>query len=168
MTKQFLRTQLLLIMIVISTGYSNLLAQPPDQGKLGRALEVITRFLDLTNDQREDFLIILQESHQAINPIERQRRDLRRELDDLLDSGEYDLTEVGAVTQQIHNLGHKIRDLRKSLNESVIAILDEGQKAKYRSILRAAMLQPVVNAYQSTGLLPFVVRPPARLSQPNQ
>jgi Spy/CpxP family protein refolding chaperone len=124
-------------------------------------MEVVTRFLDLTEDQREDFVTILQESHADIKLLEDQQKVLRRELDELLDSGQYDLSEVGAITEEIHDLGHQIRDIRKEKIESLLLVMDEEQEFKSGIVRRSASLQPVINAYKVLGILPPIVLPPA-------
>ena len=141
------------------------LAQAPTPGDAGRAMEVIARFLDLTEDQREDFSAILQQSRGDIKPLAQQRRVLRRELDRLLDSGEYDLSEVGAYTEKIHSLGHQIRNVRKKAIESLRSILNEEQVRKSRLVRRAAALQPVIRGYRRLGILPRFA-PPAASPEP--
>lgn len=103
----------------------------------------------------------MQESHADIKLLEEQQRVLRRELDELLDSGQYDLSEVGAYTEEIHDLGHQIRDIRKEMVESLILVLNEDQERKSAIVRRAAALQPVINAYRVLGILPPIVPPPA-------
>ncbi len=150
-------------------GAGNLLAQAPDQGNIGRAVEVVTRFLDLTEDQQADFVTILQESHDAINSLDIQQRVLRRELNELLDSGAvYSLAEVGAYAEEIHALEHHIRDIRSSMIASLLLIQDDVQDRKSQGVRRAAVLQPVIDAYKTLGILPPVVRPSAPPEEPEE
>jgi Spy/CpxP family protein refolding chaperone len=149
------------IFLVVTAATTNALAQAPTPCDAGRAMEVIARFLDLTEDQWEDFVSILQESHADIKLLEDQQKALRRELDELLDSGQYDLSEVGAITEEIHDLGHQIRDIRKEMIESLLLVMDEEQEMKSGIVRRAAALQPVINAYKALGILPPIVPPTA-------
>jgi Spy/CpxP family protein refolding chaperone len=148
---------LLLGSILLIAGTGNLLAQAPDHGDYGRAVEAVSKFLNLTEDQLTDFVTILQENHEAIKSIEGERKILARELDELLDSGVYDLDEVGAYTEEIHALGHMIRDIRAAMKESLFLILDDEQEHKSQAVRRAAILQPVVKAYKVLVILPAVV-----------
>ena len=149
-------------------GTTCVLAQAPTACDAGRAMEVITRFLDLTEDQREDFVSILQESHEDIKIIEAEQKALRRELDELLDSGQYGLGQVGAITEEIHDLGHQIRDIRKAMVESLLLVMNEEQMIKSGIVRRAAALQPVINAYKLLGILPPIVLPPAPPEPPEE
>jgi hypothetical protein len=149
------------IFLIVMVGTINALAQAPTPCDAGRAMEVVTRFLDLTEDQREDFVSILQESHADIKLLEDRQKALSRELDELLDSGQYSLSEVGAITEEIHNLGHQIRDIRKEMIESLLLVMDKEQEVKSGIVRRAAALQPVINAYKVLGILPPIVPPPA-------
>ncbi len=161
MERKILLTLLTGIFLLVTADMTNALAQAPTPCDPGRAMEVVTRFLDLTEDQREDFVSILQESHADIKLLEEQQKVLRRELDELLDSGQYDLSAVGAITEEIHDLGHQIRDIRKEMIESLLLVMDEEQEMKSGIVRRAASLQPVIKAYKVLGILPPIVPPPA-------
>ena len=156
------------VLLVVVAGTISVLAQVPTPCDAGRAMEVITRFLDLTEDQREDFVSILKDSHDDIKLLEEERRALRRELDELLDSGVYDLEMVGAFAEKIHDLGHQVREVRKGMVESLLALMDEEQLRKSSTIRRAAVLQPVINAFKLLGILPRVVPPPAPPEPPQE
>jgi len=168
MERKILHLLLTGVFLIVMAGTTGVLAQAPTPCDAGRAMEVVTRFLDLTEDQREDFISILQESHEAIKPLEEQRRVLRRELDTLLDSGEYDLADVGALTEEIHDLGHQIREIHQGMIDSLLTVMDDQQENRSRIVRRAAALQPVVNAYKALGILPPIVRPPAPPEQPEE
>jgi Spy/CpxP family protein refolding chaperone len=156
------------VLLMVLAGTTCVLAQVPTACDAGRAMEVVTRFLDLTEDQREDFVPILQKSHEDIKLIEEQQRILRRELDGLLDSGEYDLDKVGEYTEKIHALGHQIREIRKDMVESLLLVMNEDQMRKSAIVRRAAVLQPVINAYKTLGILPPIVPPPAPPEPPEE
>ena len=161
MERKILHPLLAGVFLIVTAGTTIALAQAPIPGNAGRAMEVVARFLNLTEDQREDFASILQQSRSDIKPLAEQRRVSRRELDALLDSGQYDLSEVGAYTEKIHGLGHQIRDIRKKAIESLLGVMNEEQKRKSGMVRRAAALQPVIRAYKRLGILPAVVPPPA-------
>ncbi len=152
---------MILGIILMLAGAGNLLAQDPDQGDYGRAVEVISKFLNLTEDQQADFVSILQENHAAIKPLEGERKVLARELDALLDSGSYTLEEVGAYTEEIHAIGHEIRAIRVEMREALMDILNEEQQHRSQAVIKAAILQPAVKAYKVLEILPAVVPPPA-------
>jgi Spy/CpxP family protein refolding chaperone len=168
MNRNIVHTLLVGILLVVVAGTTGVLAQPPTPCDAGRAMEVLTRFLDLTEDQREDFVTILKESHEMIKPLEEQQRALRRELDGILDAGGYDLALVGAYAEQIHDLGHQIRDIRKDMVKSLIEDMDEEQLRKSGIVRRAAVLQPVINAFKVLGILPPIVPPPAPPEPPEE
>lgn len=146
-----------MLMILIFSGAVNLLAQAPLPGDYRRAVEVISKFLNLTEDQQADFVTILQENHEVIKSLEEERKVLARELDELLDSGSYNLEEVGAYTEEVHAIGHMIRDIRAGTREALMEILDEEQQRRSQAVLKAAVLQPVVKAYKLLEILPAVV-----------
>ena len=148
-----------MLMILIFSGAVNLLAQAPLPGDYRRAVEVVSRFLDLSEDQKADFVAILQENHGDIKGLEEDRKVLARELDELLDSGSYSLEEVGAYTEEIHAIGHLIRNVRAAMKDELKLILDEEQEQKSNDVRRAAVLEPIVSSYQLLELLPPVVRP---------
>jgi len=151
-----IRLSLLLtgIFLIVMAGMTNALAQAPTPGDTGRAMEAVTRHLDLSEDQRQDFAAILQESRGPIKRLQEQRRALRRELDQLLDSGQYDLSEVGSYTEKIHGLGHQIREDRKETIEFLRPILNEEQKRKLGIVRRAAARKLVIRSRRRLGILP--------------
>jgi Spy/CpxP family protein refolding chaperone len=161
MKRKILHPLLAGVFLIVMAGTTSVLARAPTPGDTGRALEVVARFLDLTEDQREDFAPILQESRDHIKSLEEQRRVLRRELDQLLDSGDYDLSEVGAYTEKIHDLGHQIREVRKERIESLRSILNEEQERKLGTVRRAAARELVIRAHRRLGILPPIVPPAA-------
>jgi Spy/CpxP family protein refolding chaperone len=146
MKGKILHLLLAVAFLIVMAGTTGVLAQAPTPGDTGRAMEAVTRFLNLTEDQRKDFVPILQESRDHIKSLDEQRRVLRRELDQLLDSGEYDLSEVGAYTEKIHDFGHQIREVRKETIESLGPILNEEQKRKLGIVRRAAARKLVIRA----------------------
>ena len=156
------------VLLMVVAGTTCVLAQAPTACDAGRAMEVITRFLDLKEDQRQDFVSILQESHEDIKIIEEEQKSLRRELDELLDSGQYGLGQVGAYAEKIHDLGHQIRDIRKAMVELLLEVMDEEQMRKSGVVRRAAALQPVIDAYKLLGILPPIVLPPAPPEPPEE
>ena len=168
MNRNIVRTLMVGVLLMAAAGTTSVLAQPPTPCDAGRAMEVLTRFLDLTEDQREGFKTILRESHEMIKPLEEQQRALRRELDEILDAGGYDLAIVGAYAEQIHDLGHEIRDVRRTMVESLVGLMDEEQQRKSAVVRRAAVLQPVINAFKVLGILPPIVPPPAPLESPEE
>jgi Spy/CpxP family protein refolding chaperone len=168
MDRKILRTLLAGCLLMAVAGKTSVLAQVPTPCDAGRAMEVVARFLDLTEDQRQDFVSILKQSHDDIKLLEEQRRVLRRELDELLDSAEYDLSEVAACAEEIHDLGYQIQDIRKEMIESLLLVLNEEQELKSGIVRRAAALQPVINAYKTLGILPPIVLPPDPPAPPEE
>ena len=136
------------VFLIVMAGTTVVLAQAPTPGDTGRAMEAVTRFLNLTEDQRKDFVPILQESRAHIKSLEEQWRALRRELDQMLDSGQYDLSQVGSYTEKIHDLGHQIRSVRKETVESLRPILNEEQVKKLRIVRRAASRRLAIRAHR--------------------
>ena len=161
MDRKILHTLLSGVLLMLVAGTTSVLAQVPTPCDAGRAMEVITRFLDLTEEQREDFVSILREGNDDIKPLEEEQRILRRELDEMLDAGEYDLEAVGALAEKIHDLGHQVREIRRSMVESLFLLMDEEQVRKSGIVRRAAAIQPVIKAYKLLGIIPPVVLPPA-------
>lgn len=168
MNRKILNALLAGIFLIVTAVTTSALAQAPTPCDAGRAMEVVARFLDLTEEQREDFVSILQESHADIKLLEEQQKSLLKELDELLDSGVYDLSEVGAYAEEIHDLGHQIRDVRQEMIESLLLVMNEEQELKSGIVRRAAALQPVINAYRVLGILPPIVSSPTPPNPPEE
>ena len=90
--------------------------------------------LNLTEEQRASFKQIVEEQHQAQQPLRQQERELREQIRQQLDGGNADPTTIGQLTIQAHALGKQLHESRAALMERFEALLTPEQKARLEQL----------------------------------
>lgn len=116
--------------------------------------------LDLTEEQQASLKQMIDEQRKAVEPLVQQKRDLRRQIREQLDSEAADATTIGQLTIQSHNLGKQLRAAHEGMKERFESVLTPEQKAKLeqlkaergkRGFRRPGRFGPRPQAPQGTG-----------------
>ncbi len=117
-----------------------LLGQGPGGGPQGQGaapdrpgeyfLVRLARYLDLTEEQRNQARAILTVAHDQAAPIREEVRDLGMQLRDALESDAPDPTAVGDLVLAIHTHRDELRAIRAGAREELVGILTEVQRLR--------------------------------------
>jgi len=124
-----------------------------DHPVFGKAQEAVTQFLQLSEDQVNQWNILIADHHAGAEPLREQRRVAAEELRALLDADPPDPTAIGEKVLEIRTIDLQLRDLDQAYVTGFEALLDEEQVARLGFIRRAARAQPLIPAFRATGLL---------------
>jgi Spy/CpxP family protein refolding chaperone len=116
-------------------------------------VQVLTRFLQLTEQQIADLRALLEARKDVVEPLMKQIPEMDRELRDLLNSANPDPAAVGRVTIAIHDLRRQADEARKDFAARFEALLTAEQKPRLNTARQAARLQPVVGALRELGII---------------
>ena len=123
------------------------------QGDGQRAVQVVTRTLQLDEAQVQQWQQIRTNTAAAVEPLADQVRALEADLQELLDGDDPDAGAVGDLVLQIRDLRQQIRALGQSATDQFEALLSEEQTGRLNAVRRAARLQPVIPAFRLLHLL---------------
>ena len=79
----------------------------------------VARVLDMTEEQVADMRVILEETHEAVEPLRLQIDELGDELRELLEGSDPDPADVGSLTIEIHELRGEIQGLRDAAVDAI-------------------------------------------------
>ena len=119
---------------------------PGERMGQGRALEVLTQYLDLTEDQVSQIREILSQVGERVTPVRQQIHELRGSLREALESGSPDAAQVGNWVIQIHQFRQEIRSIHQAAMEEVQGVLTPDQLAKLEELKTSKTVFPVLRA----------------------
>jgi Spy/CpxP family protein refolding chaperone len=90
----------------------------------------IAAYLHLSDDQRRQARSIRSARRDEIRPLIEKQRDLRTQLDTMLDDPQADAAALGRLVQQLHAGRQRLRAARDETRSKLAALLDADQKAK--------------------------------------
>lgn len=131
-----------------------LMAQEPAPNQEPPAIQIVVRFLQLTDDQVSQFETLLNQRRDTIRGIAEQIRPLEEQLRNLLNSNNPDPAVVGRLVLQIHALQQQILQAQENFLTAFRNLLNDEQRARAAGVQRAARLVPVIGAFARLGLLP--------------
>jgi len=123
-----------------------------------RPTEVVTRFLQLSADQVNQWNVLLATREATVEPLQQQIREAERQLAELLKGDSPDPAAVGQLVIDVKELREQIGVAHQAYVQGFEALLTPEQKGKLGAIRRAARLAPLVPAFGAFGL----VAPPGR------
>lgn len=139
------------------------MAQEPAPNQEPPAIQIVGRFLQLSEDQLHQFETLLTQRRDTIRGIAEQIRPLEEQLRNLLNSNNPDPAAVGRLVLQIHGLQQEIRQAQENFLTAFRNLLNDEQRGRVAGVQRAARLVPVIGAFARLGLLP-----PPREERPRQ
>ena len=95
-------------------------------------------YLDLTDAQRESARKLFEAQRGKLRPLFEQQRELRGDLDDLLDDANASDAAIGQVVKQLRTNRQTMKAARQDLHDQLAGLLDANQKAKLEQ-LRSVM-----------------------------
>lgn len=100
-------------------------------------LRALTAFLDLSDAQVEETRALLRDLGAELRPLAEEARSLREELAALLDAGDPDPAEVGALVVELHAIGDQVRAARDGFDADFTALLDPEQAERWQILQEA-------------------------------
>jgi len=91
----------------------------------------IAAYLHLSDEQRRQARDILVSRRDAVRPLAERQRDLRSQLDVMLDDPQADAAALGRLVQQLHAGRQQLRAARDETRGKLSTLLDADQKAKF-------------------------------------
>lgn len=129
-------------------------AQPPASPPgPERAVRVVAQFLQLSDQQVEQWVEILQGLHESVQPLAQTLAEREQALADLVQSDFPDPTEVGTRVLEIRELRQEIYGLRQQATADFEALLDDQQLDRLTTLRHAARLARVLPAFKALHLL---------------
>jgi hypothetical protein len=121
---------------------------------------VVAKFLGLTADQVTAWDKLITARGDTIKPLQEQLKANGDLLRDALKQATPDALVVGNLVIKEKNLLEQVGAALKKYVQDFEALLTEEQKNKLQFIRRADQAQPLIGAFEVTGLLPRGVEPP--------
>ncbi len=118
-----------------------------------RALAIISAYLELTEDQKQQIRAAFEDHRQAAAGLHEQLRNLWRQLREALQADTPDALTVGNLTIQISQIRKQLHDLRETTADTVKGVLTPEQLEKVAAVQEAARLEPVIHAFRELGLI---------------
>lgn len=118
-----------------------------------RPIEVVSRFLQLTPDQVNQWNVLLTTREAAVEPLQRQIVEAERQIGELLKGDNPDPAAVGALVITIKQLREQIAAANDAYVEGFEALLTTEQADKLAFIRKAARVEPILPAFRVVGLL---------------
>ncbi len=123
-------------------------------------IRVVSAFLELTEDQVNNLLILREDLHTTVAPLIEAKKGLQEDLKAELASDEPSATYVGELMIEIYFIQSQIKEAYMAYVGSFEAMLDDAQLRKYRAIKLAVRLQKIIPAFEKLGLIgPGTKRP---------
>ena len=123
-------------------------------------IRVVSAFLELTEDQVNNLLILREDLHSTVAPLIEVKKGLQEDLKAELASDEPSADYVGELVIEIHFIKSQIKEAHMAYIGSFEFMLDDAQLRKYGAIKMAVRLQKVIPAFEKLGLIgPGTKRP---------
>jgi len=128
--------------------------QGSDGHGLRQSLRLFGRFFDLSDEQIDAIIGVVEDTHAEIAGVHQQIKGLEVELAQLLRSGQAGAGQVGAIVLDIHALKQSVVALREAMGSAIEVEMDEGQLARLERVRQVARLQVLFPAMKTLGLIP--------------
>ena len=126
-------------------------------------IRVVSAFLDLTEDQVSNLIILREILHSEVQPLAEAKKALQEELKAELASEDPSADYVGRLVIEIHFFKSQIKEAHMAYVGAFEFMLDDRQLQKYGAIKMAVRLQRVIPAFEKLGLIgPGTKRPGTR------
>jgi hypothetical protein len=124
-----------------------------DHPIFGKAQQAVAQFLQLSEDQVNQWNILIADHHAIAEPLREARRAAAEDLRALLDADPPDATAIGEKVLEIHALDLQLQDAGQGYVAGFEALLDGDQAGRLGFMRRAAHAEPLIPAFRATGLL---------------
>jgi Spy/CpxP family protein refolding chaperone len=114
----------------------------------------VARFLQLSDDQVEQWDLIYRIHRDAEQPLQEGLRAVQEEIDALFESGPPNSADLGELVIERHALSEALREVHVVYYEDVLTLLDESQARRLRFIARADEVQQIIPAFKLFELIP--------------
>jgi len=114
-------------------------------------LQVVVQFLQLRQGQVEELEQLLQARQAAVVPLLEGIQQRVQQLEGLLESGG-NPAEVGVLVIQIHTLQQEVAQVQQDFISKWVSLLDAEQRQRLEAVRLAAVLQPILPAFQQLYL----------------
>jgi len=119
-----------------------------------RPTEVVTRFLQLSADQVNQWNVLLATREATVEPLQQQIRGAERQLAELLKGESPDPAAVGQLVIDVKELREQIGVAHQAYVQGFEALLTPEQKERLEFVRKAARVEPILPAFRVVGLLP--------------
>lgn len=134
---------------------------PPPAGPDGdQARAVVVRFLQLTQEQADQWQLLLDARKGQVQPLREQLAGVEAAVKDLLSQDQPDPAQVGALVIQAKGLHEQIAAADQAYLDGFEAMLTQDQAQRLNGLRRAAQVQPILPAFRVFGLLHDAPAPP--------
>ena len=119
----------------------------------GNPIEIVARFLDLSQAQVDQLKDLIEKRKAETAPIRENLREQSRSLRELMKSPAPNPTAVGESYIKIRDLRQQLREGQDAFMDSFEKILSEDQKAKLKAVQRGNRLAPFLRAFRRLWLI---------------
>ena len=116
-------------------------------------LQLLGRYLELSQDQVESIRALVEERRDAVRPLNDEIAEKEKALRELLESGNPDAAAVGGLALEIHGLRKEVQSAIQKFHKDFEGLLGEEQVRRLRLLRQAARLEPVVRAARELGIV---------------
>jgi Spy/CpxP family protein refolding chaperone len=110
------------------------MAGRPRRGRFGLDPRRVAEYLQLTDAQKSSARSLFQKQRETVRPIFEQQRNLREQLESMLDDANASDASLGEIVKQIHANRRSLESAREQGKASFEALLDANQKAKLEQL----------------------------------
>ena len=104
------------------------------RGRFGIDPRRMAEYLQLTDAQKSSARTLFQKQRETVRPIFEQQRNLREQLESMLDDANASDASLGEIVKQIHANRRSLESAREQGKASFEALLDANQKAKLEQL----------------------------------
>lgn len=141
--------------LLVSRAAGRVLAAPQtSNGQCPPPPAVVATFLGFTDEQAQQFGILLNQFQTTVHTLQEQIAALQQQLNTLLGQPHPDPAPVGKLVLQIHALGQQVEQAIQNYHELFANLLTPEQKQKIEEVTVASQLQPVVGSFVTLYLVP--------------
>ncbi len=119
----------------------------------GNPIEIVTRFLDLSQAQVDQLKDLMEKRNTDTAPLREDLREESKNLQELMKSSAPNPATVGETYIRIRNLRQQLRAVQDAFSESFEKILNDEQKAKLKAIQRSLRAAPYLRAFRRLRLV---------------
>ena len=123
-----------------------------DADRLDDAFRVVVHVLKLTDDQALALKQLLRMRQEAVAPLLQGIAQREQQIQQLLQNGGSP-AEIGQLVIEIHQLKQLIQQAQQSFLAALFDLLNDEQEQRFRQIVLAERLQPVLPAFKALHLI---------------
>jgi cell division protein ZapA (FtsZ GTPase activity inhibitor) len=138
-------------MILVSVLFA--LRLPAQSPQPAVPVEVVSKFLELSDAQAGQFVGLLQSLQSKVGGILQQIKDRQQTLDQTLQQSQPDPAVVGALVLQIRGLQAQVQQNLDAYHQAFQAMLTDQQAEKTKLVTLARQVLPVIPAFAAAQLV---------------